>query len=57
MQVLPEVAALAGGVAAFSCGMCTWQLLYFVWYAVHFHEDAHSDFALFIRPTPVRKQE
>ena len=33
----------------FALIMCVWQLLYFVWYAIHFHEDDFSDFALFVR--------
>jgi hypothetical protein len=46
---LPGVSALCGGTAMFALIMCVWQLLYFVWYAIHFHEDDFSDFALFIR--------
>ena len=35
--------------------LCTfaWQLLYFVWYAIHYHNDPHSDFALLVWPRKV----
>ena len=46
---LPSVSALCGGAAPFAVVMFAWQLLYFVWYAMHFHQDPFSDFALFVR--------
>ena len=47
--VFPNVAGLCGGATSFSLLMCIWQLIYFVWYAIHFHNDAHSDFILFVK--------
>lgn len=44
---LPCVSELCGGSVLFSLLMCIWQLLYFVWYAIHFHTDGDSDFRLF----------
>ena len=49
--VFPDVAAQCGGAAVFALLMCIWQLVYFVWYAIHFHNDEHSDFCLFIAST------
>ena len=49
--VFPGVASLCGGSATFALMMCIWQLAYFVWYAIHFHSDEHSDFRLFVAPT------
>ena len=46
--ILPCVSELCGGVVSFCLSMCVWQLLYFVWYAIHFHNDEDSDFHLFI---------
>ena len=42
---------MAGGAVQYVLVMCVWQLLYFFGYAIFFHEDEHSDFALFFRPS------
>jgi hypothetical protein len=47
--LLPDISVMVGGRAAYALIMCTWQFLYFFWYAIHFHADPHSDFALFSR--------
>ena len=47
----PIISDLCGGFCIFSLLMCMWQFTYFVWYAIHFHEDEFSDFNLFIRQT------
>ena len=46
--VMPQIGALFGGWTVYALFMCVWQFLYFMWYAIHFHNDTFSDFALFV---------
>lgn len=46
---VPRVCSLAGGYKNYVIVMLAWTILYLPLYAVWFHEDPNSDFALFVK--------
>ena len=46
--IIPAPRRMLGSYERYVIMMMTWQLLYFYWYAQHFHDDCHSDFVHFV---------